>query len=193
DDAADDDLPLGVGLLDFVPDLHLLGFFAREHDVAFAVFGPLEQHVHDIARLDCHLAVLVEEFADLNDPFGLVADVDDHFGRGHLENRPLDDLTFRDISEAAIVGIEQSRVFFGVNLLVVFARTGLERASIGAGLAGLGSRALHRSGPATATGAGGIFVCYVRRALRVLRCGFRKSGLATERTTLTVSLASFLH
>src|SRR5207244_12276877 len=36
DDAADDDLPLGVGLLDLVPNLHLLGFFAREADVAFA-------------------------------------------------------------------------------------------------------------------------------------------------------------
>ena len=52
DDAADDDLALGIGLLDLVPDLHLLGFFAREDDVAFAVFGALEQHVDDVARLD---------------------------------------------------------------------------------------------------------------------------------------------
>ena len=51
DDAADDDLALGVGLLDLVPDLHLLGFFAREDDVAFAVFGALEQHVDDVAGL----------------------------------------------------------------------------------------------------------------------------------------------
>ena len=34
DDAADHDLALGIGLLDLVPDLHLLGFFAREDDVA---------------------------------------------------------------------------------------------------------------------------------------------------------------
>ena len=52
DDAADDDLALGIGLLDVVPDLHLLGFFAREDDVAFAVFGALEQHVDDVAGLD---------------------------------------------------------------------------------------------------------------------------------------------
>ena len=52
DDAADDDLLLGVGLLDLVPDLHLLGFFAREDDVAFAVFGAFEQHVDDVAGLD---------------------------------------------------------------------------------------------------------------------------------------------
>ena len=64
DDAADDDLPLDVGLLDLVPDLHLLGFFAREDDVAFAVFGALEQHVDDVAGFDRHLAVLVEELAE---------------------------------------------------------------------------------------------------------------------------------
>src|SRR5207248_7966716 len=45
DDAADDDLTLCVGLLDLVPDLHLLGFFAREHDVALAILSTLEDHV----------------------------------------------------------------------------------------------------------------------------------------------------
>ena len=77
DDAADDDLALGVGLLDLVPDLHLLGFFAREDDVAFAIFGALEQHVDDVAGLHGDLAVLVEELVDRDDAFGLVADVDD--------------------------------------------------------------------------------------------------------------------
>jgi hypothetical protein len=52
DDATDHDLALGVGLLDLVPDLHLLRFFAGEDDVAFAIFGSLEQHVDDVARLD---------------------------------------------------------------------------------------------------------------------------------------------
>src|SRR5688572_3445240 len=42
DDAADDDLPVGVGFLDLVPDLHLLGLLAREHDVAFPIFRTLE-------------------------------------------------------------------------------------------------------------------------------------------------------
>ena len=72
---------LGVGLLDLVPDLHLLGFFAREDDVAFAVFGALEQHVDDVAGLHGDLAGLVDELVDRNDAFGLVADVDDDFGR----------------------------------------------------------------------------------------------------------------
>ena len=51
DDAADHDLALGIGLLDLVPNLHLLGFFARQDDVAFAILGPLEQHVDDVALL----------------------------------------------------------------------------------------------------------------------------------------------
>ena len=135
DDAADDDLALGVGLLDLVPDLHLLGFFAREDDVAFAVFGPLEQHVDDVAGLDGDLAVLVEELVDRDDAFGLVADVDDDFGRGDLENRALDDLAFRDVPEAAIVGIQQPGVFGRIHLLVVFARKGFEPAAISAGFA----------------------------------------------------------
>ena len=55
DDAADDDLLLGEGLLDLVPDLHLLGLLAGEDDVAFAVFGALEQDVDDVAGLHGHL------------------------------------------------------------------------------------------------------------------------------------------
>src|SRR6266849_1394681 len=86
DDPADDDLALGIGLLDLVPDLHLLGFFAREDEVAFAIFGPLEQHVDNVAGLDGHLAVLVEKFGDGNDALGLVPDVDDHLRRGDLEH-----------------------------------------------------------------------------------------------------------
>ena len=132
DDAADDDLALGVGLLDLVPDLHLLGFFAREDDVAFAIFGALEQHVDDVAGLDGHLAVLVEELADADDAFGLVADVDDDFRRGHLEDRALDDLAFRDVLEAVIVDFEQLVEFVGIDLVVVVSRSSFEAAAIGA-------------------------------------------------------------
>ncbi len=89
DDPADDDLAIGIGLLDLVPDLHLLGFFAREDDVAFAIFGALEEDVDDVAGLDGDLAGLVEEFVDRNDAFRLVADVDDHFRGRDLEDRPL--------------------------------------------------------------------------------------------------------
>ncbi len=167
DDAADDDLPLGVGLLDLVPNLHLLGFFAREDDVTFAVFGSLEQHVHDVAGLDGDFTVLVEELGNLNDAFGFVADVDDDFGRGHLENRPLDDLAFRDIPEAAIVGIEQPCVLCGIHLVIIVARERDDAA---------GQRI-----PAAGQ-TGGLLFFNVRHALRVLLIDF--VGVGTQAPVL---------
>ena len=110
-----------VGLLDLVPDFHLLGFFARENDAPFAILGALEQHVDDVARLNGDLAVLVEEFADLDDAFGLITDVDDHFGGRHLEDGALDDLAFRDVPEAAIVDVEELRVLLLIDCVVVVA------------------------------------------------------------------------
>ena len=115
--------------------------------------------------LDGDLAVLVEELADRDDAFGLVADVDDDFRRGHLENRALDDLAFRDVPEAVIVGIEQPGVFVGVDLVVVFARTGLQPAAIAARCAVERSRRCSRLGRT-----GSVLVFYVRHALRVLLC-----------------------
>ena len=122
DDAADDDLPLDVGLLDLVPDLHLLGFFAREDDVAFAILGPFEQHVDDVAGFHGQLAVFVEELGNRDDALGFVAHVHDDFRGGHLEHGALDDLAFRDISEAVIVDGEELVELFGVDLVVVVAR-----------------------------------------------------------------------
>ena len=119
DDAADDDLALGVGLLDVVPDLHLLGFFAREDDVAFAVFGALEQHVDDVAGLHRDLSGLVDELVDGDDAFGLVADVDDDFRWRDFEDGALDDLAFRDVAEAAIVKVQKACVFLRIDLIVV--------------------------------------------------------------------------
>src|SRR4029078_6191149 len=98
--------------------LHLLGFFARQHDIAFAVFRAFEQHVDDVAGLHRDVAVLVDEFVYGNDPFRLVADVDDDFGRRHFEHRPLHDLAFRDVAEAVIVKVQKARVFLRINLIV---------------------------------------------------------------------------
>ncbi len=137
DDAADDDLPLDVGLLDLVPDLHLLRFFAREDDVAVAIFGALEQHVDDVAGFDGDLAGLVQELRNRDDAFGLVADVDDHFRRGHLEHGALDDLAFRDVSKAVIVDFEESIELFAVDLVVVFARSGFHSLNLCHCLTGL--------------------------------------------------------
>jgi hypothetical protein len=103
DDAADDDLAILVGLLDLVPNLHLLGLLAREDDVAFTILGALEKHVDGVAGLRSNLAGLVDELFDWNDAFGLEADVDDDFRRRHFHDRAFDDLTLGDVAEAGIV------------------------------------------------------------------------------------------
>ena len=118
DDAADDDLTLGVGLLDLVPDLHLLGLLAREDDVAVAVLGALEQDIDDVPRLHGDLTGLVDELVDGDEPFGLVADVDDHFRWGDFQDGALHDFAFRDIAEAAIVKVQQASVFLRVDRFV---------------------------------------------------------------------------
>ncbi len=66
DDATDHDLAFRKGALDLVPNLHLLGLFARQHDVAFAVFRALEQHVNHVSLTNNDLAGLVEELVDLD-------------------------------------------------------------------------------------------------------------------------------
>ena len=164
DDAADDDLALGIGLLDLVPNLHLLGFFAREDDVSFPVFRALEQHVDDVAGLHRHFAVLVEELVDLNDAFGLVSDVDDHFRRSDLENRSLDDLAFRDVPEAVIVGGEQSLEGILVDLLIIVARPRFQRAAVRA-LRAFRSFGRRRGGAATGTRS--VLIFKLRHALHV--------------------------
>ena len=169
DDAADDDLAFRIGLLDFVPNLHLLGFFAREDDVAFAVFGPLEQHVDDVAGLNRDLAVLVEELVDRDDAFGFVTDVDDHFGGRDLENRSLDDFAFRDIAEAVIVGIEQPGILGRVNLFVVFTGPSFQRALVSA-IGAFHAFSAFACRDAAAARTGSVLVVYVRHALRVLLC-----------------------
>src|SRR5688572_27693435 len=84
DDATNDHLLLGVGLFDLVPDLHLLGLLARQHDVAFTILGALEQDVDGVAALHGDVAVLVQEFVNRDEALRLVADVDDDVGVGDL-------------------------------------------------------------------------------------------------------------
>jgi hypothetical protein len=126
DDAADDDLAIRVGLLDLVPDLHLLGFFAREDDVAVAVFRALEQDVDDIARLHGHLALLVDELVCGNHAFRLEPDVDDYRRRGDTEHRALHDLAFRNAPEAGIVLLEKTRVLLRIRVVVFWGGEALQ-------------------------------------------------------------------
>ncbi len=118
DDATDDDLAIGVGLLDLVPDLHLLGLLAREHDMAFPVLGPLQEHVDRVSGLHGHLTVLVEELGEVDETFGLVADVDDDGRLGELEHGALDDFAFRHVAEAVVVQPEQIRKGLRIRVVV---------------------------------------------------------------------------
>jgi len=118
DDAADDHAAIEEGLFDLVPDLHLLGFFARQHDVAFAILGALQEHVHHVAGLRRDVTVFVDEFFDGDDAFGFEADIHHNFGRGDLHHGALDDFTFREIPEAGIVKVQHSRVLLLVDIKV---------------------------------------------------------------------------
>ena len=119
DDAADDHLAFLVGLLDLVPNFHLLRFFAREHHVALAILGALEQHVDDVVGLRGHLAVLVDELFDRDHAFGFEADVHDHFRGRHLHDAAFHYFPFRDVAEAGVVQFQQARVLLRVHVAVV--------------------------------------------------------------------------
>ena len=115
DDPARDHAALLIGALHVVPDLHLLGFFLGQDDVAFLVLGLLEQDVDDVPGLDRELARLVAELVDGDDPLRLVADVDDHFALGHLQHDASHNLAFGEVLEADVVHVEESLVLLGVH------------------------------------------------------------------------------
>ena len=96
--------------------------------MAVAVFRALEQHVDHVAGLHHHGAGLVEELVDRDHAFRLVADVDDDFVFRDFEDGPLDDLTFRDVSEAVIVKVQEAGKFRRVHVLAetTLMRGGLE-------------------------------------------------------------------
>src|SRR5207249_1150678 len=110
DDAAHDDAALLVGALDVVPDLHLLGLLLGEDDVAFLVLRLLQEHVDRVPDLDADLSGLVAELVDRDDPFRLVADVDDDLRVRHLQHDALHHLAFGEVLEADVVHVEQALV-----------------------------------------------------------------------------------
>jgi hypothetical protein len=103
DDAAADGRARAVGLLDLVPDLHLLGLVLGKDDVAVLVLGPLQQDVHGVARLDQDVAGEVGELGRRDDPLGLVPDVHDDLRRRHRQDAPPDNLSFLQVLEGVLV------------------------------------------------------------------------------------------
>ena len=88
--------------------IFIFSAFSRDSTMwPFAVLGALEQDVDHVARLHRDLSVLVEELADGNQSFGLVADVHDHGGFGDPQHGALDDLAFRHVAEAVVVELHE--------------------------------------------------------------------------------------
>ena len=70
-----------MGVFQLVPDHGALGFLARQHGFAEAVFERVERDLDFVADGDFELARLVAELFDRHDAFGLQAGVDhDHVG-----------------------------------------------------------------------------------------------------------------
>ena len=97
---ASDRLLVVEGLLDTAPDLHLLGLVARDDDVAVAVLTADEQNLYLVTGLDVDLAHRVLELVERDEPFGLVADVDDDLGLADLDNPAVDDIAFGQVLQA---------------------------------------------------------------------------------------------
>ena len=77
-------------LFQLLPNLHLVGFFFGENQIAVGVFTLLDIDLKSITHLDV-LKFLGGELIVRNHPFGLVADVHDHLVFGHG-----DDAAFRN-------------------------------------------------------------------------------------------------
>ena len=62
DDPTMDDVACLVTLFDIRPDLHPLGLLLGEQDVAFRIFGALQQYLNIIANVDGQIALEIDEF-----------------------------------------------------------------------------------------------------------------------------------
>ena len=101
-----------VGALDRIPDLQALGLFFRQHDVAVIVLGLFQQDIDPIPDGDHDFATDSAEFLDVDDTFGLVPDVDDHFFLEDFQDGTVDDRTFLDCLGAGLeIGEGLSEVF----------------------------------------------------------------------------------
>ncbi len=88
-DLAGDDVPFAVLGDDALPGPHPVGLLAREDDLAGVVVHPFEQDLDLVAGLGGLLAVF--PLVERDEPFGLVADVDDHLVANNLDDPAGDD------------------------------------------------------------------------------------------------------
>ena len=92
------------GLLDLVPDLHLLGALAAEAHVAVGILEHLEQHFHDLAHLHTLRAVGVVELVKVDGSRTLVADVDDDVLAADFHDHATHDFLFAQAPRLTLQG-----------------------------------------------------------------------------------------
>src|SRR5205823_14125996 len=99
DHAALDRLPLLVRLGDRVPDLDLVGLVLGQDDEAFGVLLGLEVDLDLLA--DLRQGAMAMELLDRDRTLALVADVDEHLARAHVDHTTAYDLTFLELAGGA--------------------------------------------------------------------------------------------
>ena len=76
--------------------LAVSGALLREDDHAFIVFEAAQKHFHFITDLEFFTFV---EFAERDDTFALVSDIDEHLTGTNFENATLDDASFTKLAK----------------------------------------------------------------------------------------------
>src|SRR6185295_10400382 len=89
-------------LFQLLPNLHLVGFFFGENQIAVGVFTLLDIYLKPITHLDV-LKLLGGELIVRDHPFGLVADVHDHLVFGHGDDATLCYGAFFEVLECLLV------------------------------------------------------------------------------------------
>ena len=103
-----------VGDADALPHAHEVGLLLGQDDGAFLVLEVLEEHFNFIADLKVgHIL----EFFERDRPFGLEADIQDNQVLANFKDVRLDDLTFFDRGERAIVQLQHPLVLVGRELV----------------------------------------------------------------------------
>ncbi len=104
------------GLLDLVPDLHLLGSFAGNAYVAIDVLEVLEEDFDDVAHGHTHGAIGVHELVEVDGARALVADVDDDILAADLHDMALHHFFF---AQRAGFTLERGQELLGVRRAVL--------------------------------------------------------------------------
>ena len=107
DDAALDHGPFAVGALDLIPDLHPLGFFAGQDDIAVGILGLFQENIDGIAGFDGDLAAIVHKLLNRDDPLGFESDIDNDSAAGDGDDSSLDDFSFGKTLGSSFVGCQE--------------------------------------------------------------------------------------